>query len=280
MANYNCGRYIKDCISSLRAQTNDNWRCLICDDGSKDDSIAVIERFLEDDRIKLIRSPQNLGCIAARKKLVDAAETSIVGILDADDALYPDATEEVLKIHASKRCLTYSKYYVFDEKLENPIYEMGRRVPEGSTALIYGFVSHLVTFRRDDYYKTNGYDKSILHAEDRDIVYKLEEVTELYFIDKVLYKYRLTPNSQSRGKERCKIAELNHGRARRNALRRRNIRGLDLILHNIMNEGLKLQTADSKTARLTGKYCFTIPRKIVRVMSLPSSKLHHHIIQR
>ena len=56
-----------------------------------------------------------------------------------------------------------------------------------------GFVGHLKMFQHSAYAKTAGLDPSILYAEDRDLVYKMEEVTPFVFIDQALYKHRQMP---------------------------------------------------------------------------------------
>ena len=52
-----------------------------------------------------------------------------------------------------------------------------------------GYVSRLKTFRRGAYAQTAGYDPTLLYVEDRDLVYKVEEVTALDFLDRPLYQY-------------------------------------------------------------------------------------------
>jgi hypothetical protein len=49
-------------------------------------------------------------------------------------------------------------------------------IPQGKTNLHRSRVSHLKTFRKRVYEKTEGYDESILYAEDKDLTYKMEEV--------------------------------------------------------------------------------------------------------
>jgi hypothetical protein len=73
----------------------------------------------------------------------------------------------------------------------------------------------------------------MLYAEDRDLVYKLEEVTRPVFIDAVLYHYREAPHSHSRDPGKREIGATNTRRARREALRRRDISGAQRLVHEI-----------------------------------------------
>ncbi len=233
LANYNNGQYISDCIRSLQAQTNPHWQCLIIDDQSSDSSLEIIQPFL-CAKIRLLRNEQNLGYIRTLIHLIENATTDIVGILDPDDALYPEATEFILKAYQEnpETGFVYTNYGCFNEDLSMQTkVGLGHAIPAGKTSLLGGFVSHLKTFRRSAYFKTARYDPDILYAEDRDLVFKMEEVTPLFFIDKVLYKYRFVSNSQSRDAAKRSVGDRNHRRAYKNALNRRRITGRERVLH-------------------------------------------------
>jgi glycosyltransferase involved in cell wall biosynthesis len=82
-------------------------------------------------------------------------------------------------------------------------------------------VSHFKTFKLKDYLKTPGYDESIFCAEDKDISYKMEEVTRLKFVDKCLYIYRELPHSVSHDARNGAVRRESVARAKSNALTRR-----------------------------------------------------------
>ena len=235
VANYNQEKFVEDCLLSLKGQTCDRWRCVICDDKSTDRSVEIIEAHA-DPRIRLLKNETNIGYTKTLKRLIEAAPSDIVGILDADDALEKDATASVLEIYDNDENagFVHSKCAVMSENMEHKLGEFGqgsRRVGEYS-ALTY-LISHLKTFRKRVYYKTSGLDENMHYAEDRDLVYKLEEISRPIYIDRVLYKYRQVPNSISRSADTRKIGFQNHYKAVKNALRRRKIRGLNKKLHLI-----------------------------------------------
>ena len=68
---YNVENYIVDTCESVFAQTYRNWELLLVEDGSRDSSAEVIENLIRernDDRIRLIRQPENLGAAEARNR--------------------------------------------------------------------------------------------------------------------------------------------------------------------------------------------------------------------
>lgn len=135
IANHNLERYVGDCLSSLVAQTNPNWLALIVDDASTDASRQVIARCT-DARVRLLVNEHNAGYIATLRRLIAEATTDIVAVLDADDALSPEATERLLSAYAADPGaeFVFSRFAACDERLAVQ-QEWGAAVPERSSAL-------------------------------------------------------------------------------------------------------------------------------------------------
>jgi glycosyltransferase involved in cell wall biosynthesis/predicted SAM-dependent methyltransferase len=232
MANYNNSRYINQAIESVLSQTFRDWGLIIVDDCSTDDSVDIIKRYLTDDRICLIRHDTNKGYIAALKTAIAAVNSELFGILDSDDCLMAHAVETMYQHHInSPDCgLIYSQFMYCDEDLRPKQRGYCQAIPTGKTNLDVDTVSHFKTFKLRDYLKTPGCDESILYAEDKDISYKMEEVTRLKFVNECLYLYRELPHSQ--GNDACKraIGKESMDRAKSAAIERRN-RPLSAIVY-------------------------------------------------
>jgi glycosyltransferase involved in cell wall biosynthesis len=230
IANHNRGRYLPECIASLRRQTSPDWLAMIADDASTDDSLRIVAPLMEE-RIRLIVNARNLGYVGTLRRLIAEAETDVVAILDPDDALAPESTEILLRAYAENAPagFVYSRFSVCDDALQSCRGPFGTGVPLGGSAMFDGVVGHILSFRRSVYERTAGLDEAMRFAEDRDLVYKLEEVTRPIFVDAVLYLYRELPDSQSHDPAKREIGALNTRRARRAALRRRRQRGLRRI---------------------------------------------------
>jgi glycosyltransferase involved in cell wall biosynthesis len=84
---YNYGRYLRECICSVREQSFSDWELLIVDDGSIDNSLAIASSFVGlDRRVKLLHQ-ENKGYPSAHNVGLTAATGEYVLVLDADDAL-------------------------------------------------------------------------------------------------------------------------------------------------------------------------------------------------
>ena len=225
VSNYNLGHVISDCLDSIVAQSSSRWRCLIVDDGSTDGSVDVIHsklKQLADSRIKFFPRKENRGTIFTLSELIKTADTDIVGILDADDALHPNCAEMVLKRFTETTTgFVYTNFLTCDSEMRPLSNGFSSAIPPGESALDNDCIGHFKAFRRTSYFRTSGVDDAIVYAEDKDLIYRLEEVTRPEFINLPLYRYR-TGRSDSQGSgEKARAGIENHEIAKLNAFWRR-----------------------------------------------------------
>lgn len=91
MAAYNADAFIERAIKSVLAQSFSDWELICIDDGSVDNTQAIIRNFSEQDsRVKLL-TQSNSGPAAARRQGYLMGEGDYFIILDADDWFSPDA---------------------------------------------------------------------------------------------------------------------------------------------------------------------------------------------
>lgn len=96
MASYNFGPYIGAALESVRAQTVEDFECIVIDDGSTDDSLKVIGRYLDDERFRLLRQRHG-GQAKAKNRGLEAAAGQFIAFLDADDYWLPHKLERQLR---------------------------------------------------------------------------------------------------------------------------------------------------------------------------------------
>ncbi len=226
MASYNNGQFIGSAIESVINQTFKEWELVIVDDCSADKSVDIIKTYLSDSRVRFFKNNENIGYIGTLKRLINESRAEILGILDSDDALKEDALEKMYEAHVKyPDCgFIYSNFVFCDQDL-NPV-EKGfcstlPQIPDRKTILRYDLVSHFRTFKRDYYIRTPGYDDEILYAEDKDLILKMEEVTDFVFINDVLYFYRVLPDSLSHDPAKKRTMKSSYYLAKYNAYRRR-----------------------------------------------------------
>ena len=95
---YNCGRFLPDALESLRTQTYADWECIVVDDGSTDDTPAVLQAAAANDGRMRYVSQTNRGPSAARNRGIAESAGEYIQFLDADDLLPP--TKLQAQVHA------------------------------------------------------------------------------------------------------------------------------------------------------------------------------------
>jgi len=196
IANYNNGRYFKDCYESILAQRHQDWEVIIVDDKSTDDSIEIIKALIKDDnRFSLFENEDNKGCGFTKRKCATLVNGEIAGFLDPDDALTFDAIElmEIAHLQNPHASLVHSTFYYCDEQLNiKDEYKNAEKVGVNDRFTnLHGKVTAFSTYKMSHYLKTQGIDKNLMRAVDQDIYLKLSETGDFFFIDKPLYKYRI-----------------------------------------------------------------------------------------
>ena len=98
---YNVGPYIEACIRSVMRQTYDGpMECIIVDDCGTDDSMAIVEKVIEDYNgpitFKILHHTHNRGLSAARNTGMDVATGEYIFFLDSDDELTDDSIEKLV----------------------------------------------------------------------------------------------------------------------------------------------------------------------------------------
>lgn len=95
---YKAEPYIGQAIESVLAQTIPDWELIIVDDCSPDNTAKVVQRYLGDPRIKLLRNEQNIGEAASRNRALEAVQGEWITLLDADDWYEPQRLERLLQV--------------------------------------------------------------------------------------------------------------------------------------------------------------------------------------
>jgi len=94
---YNASRWLPDTFATVKAQTLTDWEQILVDDGSTDDSLALVQAAAtEDPRFRSLRTPKNGGPSAARNMALENARGRYVAFLDADDLWHPEKLERAV----------------------------------------------------------------------------------------------------------------------------------------------------------------------------------------
>ena len=90
---YNDGRYLRECIESVRAQRYPSWEYVIVDNRSTDDSLAIAREYAaRDPRIRVVANDEHVGVIPNHNIAFRAMSACSLycKVVQADDWLFPD----------------------------------------------------------------------------------------------------------------------------------------------------------------------------------------------
>jgi glycosyltransferase involved in cell wall biosynthesis len=96
---YQQAKYLPEALESLLQQTLQDWEAIIINDASPDDTLAVVNAWLQRDaRIRLVDLPENGGVCCARNAGITVAKGTYLLPLDADDTIAPTYLEKAVAI--------------------------------------------------------------------------------------------------------------------------------------------------------------------------------------
>ena len=96
VAAYNVESYVEKCIESLLKQTYTNLEIIIVEDGSKDKTWEVLQKYQKNKKIKLLKNPENKGLSYSRNRGLENASGDYIGYIDSDDYVEENYYEAML----------------------------------------------------------------------------------------------------------------------------------------------------------------------------------------
>lgn len=95
MAIYNCADTLPEAIDSLYNQTYKNFKLILCDDGSTDNTYAIAKAYAERyDNIILLKNKENIKLAASLNRCLEYADTEYIARMDGDDISLPTRFEK------------------------------------------------------------------------------------------------------------------------------------------------------------------------------------------
>ena len=112
ITNYNYGRFIEQAIDSVLNQTEQDFEIIIIDDGSIDNSRAIIDSYRNNPKIKIVLQ-QNKGLTTSNNVALKLSQGKYIMRLDADDYLVQNALSKLSSILDKKPNLgmVFGDYY-------------------------------------------------------------------------------------------------------------------------------------------------------------------------
>jgi glycosyltransferase involved in cell wall biosynthesis len=195
---YNARQYLAEAMDSILAQTFRDFEFVCVDDGSTDDSLAILNDYAKrDPRVKIVSRP-NTGVWKALNDGIEASRGKLIARMDADDVCLPTRFEkQVAFLNENPDVVAVGCPVLIIDADGAPLREMPHPPrwthEEIDHAHMTGggqvFYHPALIFRRDALEKVGMYRKWPA-AQDLDLFLRLAEIGRLANVREVLLKYR------------------------------------------------------------------------------------------
>ena len=203
MSVYNGERYLREAVDSILAQTYENFEFVIVDDGSTDETAAIIGSY-GDQRIRLVQNECNVGLPRSLNRGLAVARGTYIARQDADDVSLPErlATEAAyLDSHPEVGLVGSTTGFMradgrFAYVFPNPISDLAAKW----TMLSHNAFSHTsVMFRSSLLERSGGYPEApeYTYCEDYDLWSRIAQHARVANLEVPLVRWRMNESSVS-----------------------------------------------------------------------------------
>lgn len=204
MGIYNCAPTLQEALDSLYVQTYQGFKIILCDDGSKDDTLKIAEENAKKhENVIVIKNEHNMGLNYTLNHCLEYADTEFCARMDGDDTCHPTRFEKEIKFldeHPEYAIVSTTMHH-FDEM---GIFRTGMASGEPKPSDYPKGVpfNHAPCMIRTSAYKTvGGYSVSgkLLRQEDYHLWLKMyEKGFRGYMLNEPLYNMRDDRNAYAR----------------------------------------------------------------------------------
>jgi glycosyltransferase involved in cell wall biosynthesis len=191
--------FLQEAIESVLHQIYPHWELCLADDASTEPQVQTIlqDYAARDARIKVMQRSENGHIARCSNSALELATGEYIALLDHDDLLTPDALYEVVLLlnRHSEADLIYSDEDKLDEQghLKNPAFKPDW-APDSFLCRMY--TCHLGVYRRAIVQQIGGFRPGYEGSQDYDLVLRFTEQTDrIFHIPKILYHWRIHPDS-------------------------------------------------------------------------------------
>jgi CMP-N-acetylneuraminic acid synthetase len=187
---HNFGRFVHDAVASVLNQDTDDYEVLVIDDGSTDNTPAVLATFANDPRVRLIIQ-QNKGLTITNNIALRAARGRYIMRLDGDDYLHPKALRQLrAALDADPELgMVFPDYFEVDEVGE-VLSEVRRHDFDDVTLMDQPAHGACTMIRRKCLDEIGGYDESLGCQDGYELWIRFIEHYKVKNLNVPLFYYR------------------------------------------------------------------------------------------
>jgi glycosyltransferase involved in cell wall biosynthesis len=200
---YNAEKTIAMAIESILNQSFKDFELILIDDGSRDQTLKVIEPYLaKDSRIVLLKNPQNMRLAKSLNRGIEIARGKYLARMDADDYSYPDRFEKQFSymeahpdvgisggtmevVDANDNLTSIRRYFLEDEIIRQNIFYFSP------------FCHPAIIMRKSVIDQVGGFVHEYNPAEDYELYFRIGKISKFGNLDDVLLRYKILDSSMT-----------------------------------------------------------------------------------
>lgn len=189
---YNGEKYLELAIQSVLAQTYKDWKLILLDDGSTDNSLAIANEYeKKDTRIKVHSDGQNKNLGYRLNQIPNLVDTKYLARMDADDIMHPKRIEtqlEILETHPEIDVLGTNAYSI-NEYNEVEGIRIATDLDHPKLMDCTTFI-HPTIMAKTEWFRDNPYDVKAVRVEDYELWSRTKEQSIFKQYSEPLLYYR------------------------------------------------------------------------------------------
>jgi len=195
---YNVGRYLRECLESVLAQTFRDIEIIVVDDGSTDESLSIARGFADNDGRVMVFTKPNGGLSSARNFGLSKVSGRFISFVDGDDCLYQDSLEILHEGMIRTGCRIVAGGFVRKQSVKSSRSKRWQRhdAYHANRDLLYQHSLVPTAWGKlydRSLFENHMFSEGIVY-EDLDLMYRLvDEAGELAVTRDVVYFYRPNP---------------------------------------------------------------------------------------
>lgn len=194
---YNGQQYIAESINSIKMQSYTNWELIIVNDCSTDDTLKIIEKYIEQDaRIKLVNNETNLKLPRSLNVGFSNAKGRYLTWTSDDNLFHEHALKRMVDVLENNQdaVMVYTDLSDIDANGK----EISSNIMGEPHQMIFGnVVGACFLYTREVYEKVGDYDPNLFLAEDYDYWIRIMRCGRVIHLEENLYAYRKHDGSLS-----------------------------------------------------------------------------------
>lgn len=216
---YNVAPYIKECLDSIQQQSHANFRAILVNDGSTDNSQEICEAYAQADKRFSVISQPNQGVVQARLTGAQAGQNEWLTFVDPDDYLTPDYLSTLLAAQTTSQAdFVIAQYYELHISSQGERQQTVFRADNGifEREALMDFYKKRILYSKEYLYTTvqlypwakllrrelaiEALQKTLGLTFGEDMVanlYMIQQIDKLHIIEQPIYYYRLNREGQA-----------------------------------------------------------------------------------